>query len=903
MSLHRVLAGLLSALLLAACGSGAGEPPADLVLRGGRVYTLAWGEPGLDGAPAADAPYDAEGWRPDAEALAVRDGVLVAVGDDAGIASFIGPQTRVVELEGATVLPGMIDSHAHVASYGELLSRVSLLGVATEEEAVARIAAAAAETPAGEWIVAWGFDEAVWADRLPDNRLLSGRIPEHPVHAVSLHGFVTWENALSLELAGITGATEAPPGGVIELNAAGRPTGILRDNASELYDAVIPPPTLEERIESARHGLLAMAELGYTAIHDAGVRREVLDAYTALADRGRLPIRVYAMLSIADEPLMRDWIARGPLSEPANGLTVRSVKAYYDASLGARGARLLEDYEDRPGHRGVSGSDYGFDRGLAAEAMGAGFQIAIHAIGDAGNRETLDFLEGVYAESPGTRGNRNRIEHAQIVHPDDRSRFGRLDVIASMEPPHAVEDMAWAEDRLGPVRVRHGYAWRSLRRAGARLAFNSDMSGSDPNIFYGLHAAITRRDKGRSPPEGWFPEEALTPEEALRAYSLWNAYAGFAEGETGTLEVGKRADVTVVDVDPLTLGETAPRQLLAGRVLMTVVGGRVVFEAGVTEPVAGTLYSNPLAPAAGDVSDNEQVRNRGEGKDAWWNALPRAAWSEFRRVEQSQDWFEVYEVRPGVLAIYEPGQFEEVISYLIVGTDSALLFDTGLGVADMRRLARELTDLEVLVLNSHTHYDHVGGNHAFETIYGTDLDYTREHERGRPHEEVAEFVGAGWIWKKTPASFSPESYVSRPFGVTDRVENGQVLDLGGVELEILLTPGHAPDALCLLDRTRRLLFTGDTLYPATLYAHLPGSTFEDYGRTADRLAALADSVDVVLPAHNEPTMRAGDLVAFGGAFRAMERGDIPFVLTDGNREYSFDRFSILVPDPPPWAAD
>jgi glyoxylase-like metal-dependent hydrolase (beta-lactamase superfamily II) len=309
------------------------------------------------------------------------------------------------------------------------------------------------------------------------------------------------------------------------------------------------------------------------------------------------------------------------------------------------------------------------------------------------------------------------------------------------------------------------------------------------------------------------------------------------------------------------------------------------------------------ATAASEAADNEQVRNRGEGKDAWWNALPRAAWAGFPRVEQSQEWFEVHEIRPGVFAIYEPGQFEEVISYLIVGAERALLFDTGLGVGDMRRLATELTAREVIVLNSHTHYDHVGGNHAFETVYGTDLDYTREHERGRPHDEVAEFVGDGWIWRETPASFSRETYVSRPFAVTDRVVDGQLLDLGGVELEILLTPGHAPDALCLLDRERRLLFTGDTLYPATLYAHLPGSAFEDYRRTSARLAALADSVDLVLPAHNEPTMPAGDLAAFHDAFAAMQGGELPFVLTDGNREYSFGRFSILVPDPPPWELD
>ena len=298
--------------------------------------------------------------------------------------------------------------------------------------------------------------------------------------------------------------------------------------------------------------------------------------------------------------------------------------------------------------------------------------------------------------------------------------------------------------------------------------------------------------------------------------------------------------------------------------------------------------------------DNQQIVNRGEGKDEWWDALPRAAWSGFRRVEQSQEWFEVYEIRPGVLAIYEPGQFEEVISYLVVGSERALLFDTGLGIGDMRRLVEELTDREIVVLNSHTHYDHVGGNHAFERVYGTDLDYTRRHAAGRAPEAVAEFVGPGWIWKPTPEGFSTADYRSLPFTVTDRVEDGQVLSLGDVELEVLLTPGHAPDSLCLLDRDRGLLFTGDTFYPATLYAHLEGASFADYERTAARLGRLAATVEVVLPAHNEPTMPADELVVLRGAFDAMRRGAVRFVRTDGAREYFFGRFSILVPDPPPW---
>lgn len=309
------------------------------------------------------------------------------------------------------------------------------------------------------------------------------------------------------------------------------------------------------------------------------------------------------------------------------------------------------------------------------------------------------------------------------------------------------------------------------------------------------------------------------------------------------------------------------------------------------------------SPNRPSPSANEGVRNRGGGKDRWWDALPREAWSEFPRIAQGQPWFEVYEIRPGVLAIYEPGQFDEVISYLILGSERALLFDTGLGIADMRRLVAELTDKEVIVLNSHTHYDHVGGNHAFANVYGTSLDYTRQNARGRPHEDVAEFVGEGWIWKDTPDGFSPDDYVSRPFKVTATVEDGEILSLGDVELEVLLTPGHAPDSLCLLDRERRLLFTGDTFYPAPLYAHLPGSSFDDYERSAARLASLADSVDVVLPAHNEPTLPGGELIAFGDAFAAMREDRAPFVLTDGNREYDFGRFSILVSDPPPWRSE
>jgi hypothetical protein len=281
------------------------------------------------------------------------------------------------------------------------------------------------------------------------------------------------------------------------------------------------------------------------------------------------------MLSARDVDLCREWQRRGPDRENGRMLTTRSVKAFYDGALGSRGARLLDDYSDRPGHRGVSGQGYGFDQSLAADMMKAGFQIAIHAIGDAGNRETLDFIESVQRAQPDSRTHRHRIEHAQVLHPDDVPRFARLGVIASMEPPHCVEDKTWAEARLGPVRIKGAYAWRTLRKAGARLAFNSDLTGSDHDIFYGLHAAITRRDKQLQPSGGWYSEERMTPEEAVRGYTTWNAYAASWDKESGVLAPGRWADITVMDLDPLVVGATDPGKLLRGSILATIVGGRV----------------------------------------------------------------------------------------------------------------------------------------------------------------------------------------------------------------------------------------------------------------------------------------------------------------------------------------
>ena len=562
---------------LAAVARASPELPADLLLLNGRVYTLSWDDPAPDGAPAANAPRSHAEFRPDAEALALRGDRIVFVGTSRQAEAFRGPKTRVHNLAGATVLPGLVDSHTHVAGLGEAASQIDLTAVRTEEEAVALVAARATSVPEGEWILGRGWDEGAWANRYPDMKRLSQAVPRHPVYLASLHGFAGWGNRLAFDRAGISGSTPAPEGGEIVKDEQGRPTGVLLNRAVPLLASAVPPPT-EARFKShVLAGLHRMARDGYVAVHEAGADRALLKAFQELEAEGRLPVRVYAMLSVRDGALAREWLARGPETETSRRLVTRAVKAYYDGALGSRGARLLQDYSDRPGHRGVSGSQYGFDQTLVAELMASGFQLAIHAIGDAGNRETLDFVESVLWALPKQRDLRPRIEHAQVVHPDDVPRFARLGVIASMEPPHCVEDKAWAADRLGPARVKGAYAWRTLRQAGARLALNSDLTGSDHDIFYGLHAAITRRDKRGEPPGGWYPEERLTPEEAVRGYTTWNAYAAFSERDTGVLAPGRWADLTVMDVDPLVLGASDPAKLLAGRILMTIVGGNVAY--------------------------------------------------------------------------------------------------------------------------------------------------------------------------------------------------------------------------------------------------------------------------------------------------------------------------------------
>jgi predicted amidohydrolase YtcJ len=578
---------LLKTLLVLCLAAGCSQDPApveapvsreaSLILINARVYTLDWEEPAPDGTASPGAPRDSAGWYPDAQAVAIRDDEILFVGSGTDAMQFEGDSTRIVDLAGATIIPGLVDSHTHVFGLGALLDQVNLVGIETEEQAVELIVERAKSVPKGEWIVGRGWDEGAWANRYPDKELLTAKVPDHPVFMDSLHGFAGWGNQMALDEAGITAETPVPVGGEMRLGEDGEPTGLFLNQAVQMLGSAVPEPSPETLAKHVLLGLNRMATDGYTAVHEAGLDARQMRVLEELETEGKLPIRVYAMLSLRDEDLIRQWIAKGPDADNDGMLVTRTVKAYYDGALGSRGARLLYDYEDKPGHRGVSGDEYGFNETLNAEAMKAGFQIAIHAIGDAGNREALDILEAVFQEHPSTAANRHRIEHAQVLSPEDIPRLGELGIIASMEPPHAMEDKTWAEQRLGSERILGAYAWRSLREAGARLTFNSDNPGSDHSIFYGLHSAITRQDKEGEPEGGWFPEQSVTAEEAVRAYTSWSAYASFQENEAGVIEPGRRADLTVMDIDPFSVAGQRPGRLLDGQIVMTIVDGNIVY--------------------------------------------------------------------------------------------------------------------------------------------------------------------------------------------------------------------------------------------------------------------------------------------------------------------------------------
>ncbi len=543
----------MSASLLAP-GFSRAEDAADLILRHGRFYPVS-------------TPGAVEG------SLAVRDGRIVYLGDDAGAAALVGPETETIDLAGRTVTPGLIDAHSHLVGLGDALAQVDLVGAASYDEVVRRVAKAAAGQAAGTWVRGRGWDQNLWpGTRFPTHQALSAAVPDHPVWLTRVDGHAALLNARAMAVLGIGPATPDPPGGRLLRDAAGRPTGVLVDHAMELAGDKIPAPGPEERRRRLERAAEEAVSVGLTTVTDMGVGAATIGDYEALRAAGRLPLR--AALFVADQPdLLATWFGSGPKIDPDARLQVRGIKMYADGALGSRGAALIEPYDDDPGNVGLllTGEDH--IREVAMRALDRGFQVAVHAIGDRGNLVVLDAYEAAFGGTPHPEA-RFRLEHAQVMRLQDIRRAARLGIVFSYQPTHATSDMGWAADRVGERRLAGAYAWRKAIDAGGRLALGSDFPVESPDPRLGLYAAVTRQDLSGRPPGGWFPGERLSREEALRGFTLDAAWSLFLDREVGSLEVGKRADLVVFAADVMTVPAA---EIPKDPIDLTLVGGKVVY--------------------------------------------------------------------------------------------------------------------------------------------------------------------------------------------------------------------------------------------------------------------------------------------------------------------------------------
>ena len=513
--------------------------------------------------------------RPEAEAFGVKQGFIIDVGTNAEIKKSY-PHAEEVDLGGKHVMPGIIESHGHMLNLGRIKMRVDLQGVNDPREVVQKLKEHVAETNPGEWIDGWGWDDGAWKEQMTAiSQELSAASKDNPVWFAGLHGYNGWANAKALEMAGITKDTADPEGGKIYKNPeTGEPTGILANAAQRMVTRLMPPLTVEQREKAFEIAGEELLRNGLTTVHEARTTKSDLEALRSLKAKKKLKVRYYVMLDCTDEELIEPYLQNGPEIDPDNWLAIRCIKIFQDGSLGTRSALMLEPYSDAPDVRGVTTTTQEEIEKLTTRSLQAGMQVATHAIGDRSNRITLDAYEAAIRAVPSAEDHRLRIEHAQVVALEDIPRFKELDIVTSMQPPHATSDMPWAEDRVGPVRIKGAYAWRSFLDAGVRVPLNSDFPGETLNPFYGMYAAETRQTPEGKPEGGWYPEQCLTREEVLYAYTVESAYSGFEEHIKGQIAPGMLADFIVISDNILTIPSKA---LLSLKVEQTYVGGLLVY--------------------------------------------------------------------------------------------------------------------------------------------------------------------------------------------------------------------------------------------------------------------------------------------------------------------------------------
>jgi len=550
---------------------------------------LAWGMGGLlmcAGAAQAQVQvvtaarvHTSDPARPVAEAVAWdAQGRILAVGGTREVLARY-PDARRIDAAGKTVIPGLIDAHGHVMGLGYSLMRADLVDAQDKDDVIARLRAFEKQLPPNAWLLGGGWDQNDWPGKaFPTAADLDAAFPDRPVWLERVDGHAGWANSAALRAvaAKATRSLEGdwqPDGGRIE-RIAGKPSGVFVDAAMSLVNAVVPAPDASYRRQALEKATQAAVRNGLTGVHDMGVSREDLALMRQFADEGRLPLRIDAYAD-GDGAALADLCAHGTYRHAAGRLQMTGVKLYADGALGSRGAALLEDYSDDPGNRGLLVTEPAALEAAMRKARDCGVQVATHAIGDRGNRLVLDAYERVLGDAAKT-DHRWRIEHAQVVAPEEFPRFGTLRVIASMQPTHATSDMPWAQDRLGPVRITGAYAWQRLQGSGVKLALGSDFPVESVDPRRGLHAAVTRQDGKDHPEGGWRPDQRLSAAEALRGFTADAAWAGHDEGEVGRLAPGLHADFVILDEDPLAIPGERLDEL---HVRSTWVDGKPVYEA------------------------------------------------------------------------------------------------------------------------------------------------------------------------------------------------------------------------------------------------------------------------------------------------------------------------------------
>jgi predicted amidohydrolase YtcJ len=587
----RFLQACLAALGVPAIARGASAAkttPADLIVTADTIHTV---EPTLSRV----------------RAFAVCNGRFTYVGQPDGALALRGPNTEIVNLREATVLPGLIDAHIHLTSVGEALHEVDLYHVTSFDEIIRRTVAFAKTSP-DAWIIGEGWDQNLWpAKAFPTHDALTAAIPDRPVVLDRVDGHAILVNAKAMELAGITKSTPDPAGGRIVRDAAGNPTGVFVDNAADVIWGKVPDPTHDQLVRWTRAASAEANRFGVTAIGEANSSAAAIAAYEDVARAGDLHLRIHAMLS--DEPeLIATHLAKGPTSGSFDGrLSIRAIKMFADGALGSRGAALLQPYADDPRNVGLQLVTQAHITDVTTRALAGGFQTSVHAIGDRGNRVVLDAYEAALKTVP-AGDYRLRVEHAQVLSPEDIPRFKSLGIIPSMQTTHQISDMGWAEARLGPIRVKGAYAWRSLIDTGVIIANGTDAPVEAVNSLRTFHAAISRQNEANQPPGGWYPDQKMTRDEALKSMTIWAAHANFSEHAIGSIAPGKYADFVVMDRDWM---RAAPESIMQTRILATYSGGHKVYD-GTKDPVAG-LQMRSRRPRHGgcDCGRAARVRYRG----------------------------------------------------------------------------------------------------------------------------------------------------------------------------------------------------------------------------------------------------------------------------------------------------